>query len=355
MLWKEEKMKLLICYGTRPEYIKVKPLIEYFKGKVNFGTVFIGQHDKWFVGNNVKGSFDFKNSPDHILRIDSGSTINNNRLNSIYAYILTRSTAILENYTHVLVQGDTATVAATAISAFNMGKKVIHLEAGLRTCDLKNPFPEEGYRQMVSRITDLHLCPTDDAAGNLDMEHISGDIAVVGNTVLDNLKGVEASYGDKVLVTMHRRENREYFNFWFQEFNKLAIKNPDVEFVLPLHPSIDKSIKNLVPNVNVVEPMSHESLIEFLKDCRFVITDSGGIQEESSFLKKKAIVCRKTTERAEGLNSFFKLCESPADLDRLFIEFNNNYVIKEPCPFGDGNSAKAIFNEFKKRYSDMCL
>ena len=346
-------MKLLICYGTRPEYIKVKPLIEYFKGRVDFGTLFVGQHDKWFVGNGVEGSLEFENPPTHVINlVDNGDKY---RLNSLISYIFARTSEIFEDYTHVLVQGDTATVLATAISAFNMGKKVIHLEAGLRTHNLEHPFPEEGYRQMVSRVADLNLCPTDDAAGNLDMEHVKGDIAVVGNTVLDNLKGVKSSYGDKVLITMHRRENRPLFEDWFKAFQRSAFCNPQLEFILPRHPSVDKKFADLAPNVSVVPAMDHKLLIETLKDCRFAISDSGGIQEEASFLGKRVIVCRKTTERGEGLGSFFKLCESPVDLDRLIIEFNNDYVIKEPCPFGSGNSAELILNEFKKRYSDMCL
>jgi UDP-N-acetylglucosamine 2-epimerase (non-hydrolysing) len=345
-------MKLLICYGTRPEYIKVKPLIEYFKGKVDFGTMYIEQHDKWFTGNQKQGTLDFEYKPDHVVNIGRAS---GDRLNSVFSQIMVNATEPITSYTHVLVQGDTASVLAAGICAFNLGKKVIHLEAGLRTHNLEHPYPEEGYRQMISRIADLNLCPTLDAAGNLDVEHVEGKIEVVGNTVLDNLKGIKTSYGDKVLITMHRRENRPLFVKWFEAFQEVAFCNPQLDFILPLHPSVGQEFADLAPHVDITPPMNHSQLIDVLKDCRFVVTDSGGIQEEASFLGKRGIVCRKTTERSEGLGSFFKLCESPSDLGRLIIEYNTNYVIKEPCPFGDGNSAKAIFNEFKKRYSDMCL
>lgn len=342
-------MKLLICYGTRPEYIKVKPLIDKFKGKVNFGTLHVGQHtDKSMINSSEP--------PDHHIRV---SNVSNNRLNNIFSQIMMHCHDIFQDYTHVLVQGDTATVAALAIGAYNCDKKVIHLEAGLRTYDLKNPHPEEAYRQMVSRIADLHLCPTLPAKKNLNEEKIWDNIAVVGNTVLDNLKDIKTSYSNKVLVTLHRRENLPIMADWFDLINKEAMAHPELTFFIPTHPAphvqTSRERKLTANNIIATDAIPHKYLIDILKDCKFVITDSGGIQEEASFLKKKVIVCRKTTERGEGLGSFFKLCEYPSQLPSLFNEFNNDYEINDECPFGQGDSAEKILNEFKKRYSDMCI
>ena len=339
-------MKILICYGTRPEYIKVKPLIKEFEGKLNFGTLHVGQHtDKKMIDSE---------KPDHFLPVPpSGLT---NRLDAVFSFVVAGSHSIMKNYTHVLVQGDTATVAALSIAAFNDGKKVIHLEAGLRTHDLENPFPEEGYRQMVSRISSLHLCPTLSAKKNLNKEGIRDNIAVVGNTVLDNLTNVMPWYGNEILITLHRRENHQYIAQYFDSLEFLALTNPNLKFTLPIHPNPNvKKYEHLLSRVSVVPPMDHTDLIETLANCRFVISDSGGIQEEASFLGKRVIVCRKTTEREDGLGSFFELCEYPDMLNSLFNKFNSNYRINEPCPFGDGNASEKILNEFKKRYSDMCI
>ena len=339
-------MKLLICYGTRPEYIKVKPLIKEFEGKLDFGTLHVGQHtDKDMIDNE---------KPDHFLLVPpSGS---GNRLDVVFSFVVAGSHEIMKDYTHVLVQGDTATVAALAIAAFNNGKKVIHLEAGLRTNDLQNPFPEEGYRQMVSRLANLHLCPTLSAKKNLNREGIWDNIAVVGNTVLDNIKDVVPWYSNRVLITLHRRENHKQIAQYFDVLEFLALSNPDLELILPIHPNPNvKKYEYLLNKVSVVPPMSHLEFINTLKNCRFVISDSGGIQEEASFLGKRVIVCRKTTERQDGLNSFFNLCEYPDMLVSLFNEFKSDYRIDKPCPFGDGRAAEKILNEFKKRYSDMCI
>ena len=168
---------ILICFGTRPEYIKLKPLMDAMDGVLEYKTLFTGQH-KDIV----------KHKPDFSIKIQDGK----NRLDSIISS--TMNSINFDGVSSVIVQGDTTSVLAVALSAFNNKVPVIHLEAGLRTYNLQQPYPEEANRQLVSRISDLHLCPTESAAMNLQSEGVpSRKIHIVGNTVLDNLVGVKVT------------------------------------------------------------------------------------------------------------------------------------------------------------------
>jgi UDP-N-acetylglucosamine 2-epimerase len=210
---------------------------------------------------------------------------------------------------------------------------------------------------MISRISNINFTPTEISAENLSKERVSGSVYVVGNTVLDNLtKCGYGVYGNKIIVTIHRRENHDIIHEWFSEINKLAIQYPYYEFILPIHPNpnVRKHI-NLLTDVNVVEPMHHDKLIQILKDCRLIITDSGGLQEEGSFFNKKVIVCRKTTERPEGIaTGHLHMCQSPAQLHQLFYDIEKYPFINEKCPYGDGNSSeivkKIINEEFQRTF-----
>jgi UDP-N-acetylglucosamine 2-epimerase (non-hydrolysing) len=156
-------------------------------------------------------------------------------------------------------------------------------------------------------------------------------------------------------VTLHRRENHDIIEQWFTEIDKIAEQYNDLEFILPIHPNPNViKHKGIFKYVKVVEPLNHSNLIDILKDCRFVITDSGGIQEESSFLNKKIIICRETTERSECLQHHGTLCIFPKDLISLVLQISKNYQVNYPCPFGDGKSAKKIAQIFKK-YDDTRL
>ena len=319
--------KMLICFGTRPEYIKVKSIIDNFK---NIKTCFTGQHKDLL--KNVK--------VDYELNMDE--IISENRLNNIICNIL-KNTNIFTNIEKVLVQGDTTTALAIAISAFNNGIKIIHLEAGLRSNDLKDPYPEEANRQLISRIADIHLCPTEFNKDNLLKENVKSQIYVTGNTGLDNISKDGCEYRNQVLITMHRRDNHELMDKWFHNLEKIANKYPNIEFLIPLHPNPNvQKHKGLFNKVKVVTPITHEELIEYVKKCKFVISDSGGLQEECSFLNKKIIVCRKTTERPEsvGIHSF--MCGNPDNLETLVDEINNNYEVNSSCPYGNGSSWKNI-------------
>jgi UDP-N-acetylglucosamine 2-epimerase (non-hydrolysing) len=321
---------ILICFGTRPEYIKVKSLIENLP---NIKICFTGQHTDLL--QNIK--------VDYKLEIKK---ITENRLNDIIINILKHS-HIFEEIEYVLVQGDTTTALAIALSAFNHNKKIIHLEAGLRTNNIKDPFPEEANRQLISRLTEIHLCPTESNKQNLLQEGIKeSKIYVVGNTGLDNIDRSNCLYDNKVLITLHRRNNLPIMDMWFMTIEKLAIDHPEIEFILPIHPNpeIQKHV-HILKKTKIIPAQSHSELIEIMKKTKFIISDSGGIQEEASFLNKKIIICRVDTERPEVLKHHGILCKSPEELPEIFENVNKKYIVNETCPFGDGFAYKKIINK----------
>ena len=329
--------KILIAYGTRPEYLKIKPILNK-NSDLYIKTIHIQQHDD---------IIDFGN-PDFILKIDKTCE---NRLNNIFSEILLKLNKVLKNFDAILIQGDTATVAASALCAYNSKKKIIYLESGLRSFDLNNPYPEEAYRQMVSRIADINLCPTNISKLNLEKENVLKPIHVIGNTCLDNLIEYKnkTSYRNKVLLTLHRNENIDIIDKWINKIDEIAGKYKNIEFLFPVHPNpkINNATKN-VKNINLLKPLQHKNLIDILKDCKIIITDSGGIQEEGSFLNKKIIVCRKTTERPEGISTgHIHLCDNPNDLTRIFEDLIDNYYISTQSPYGDGKSSERIIKILK--------
>lgn len=327
---------ILICYGTRPEHIKISPLLKEMDGIIPYKTLFTGQHTDLVKNVNFN----------HTLTIKDGK----NRLDSVVQSCMDLDDDIFKNITHILVQGDTVSAYSLALTAFHRGIKIIHLEAGLRTYNFQNPYPEEAYRQCISRISDINLCPTENNKNNLEKENINGDIVVVGNTVLDNLLGKTTSYNDTVLVTMHRRENHINMSEWFEKINQLAIDNADLKFEIPLHPNPNVSKhKNLLTHVKVIEPLNYNDMVYKISKCRFLISDSGGIQEESSFLNKKVIVCRKITERPESVGKHSFMCGEPKDLKGLFYSLKDNYEVDLECPYGDGRSSERIVNYLKEK------
>tara|TARA_R100001082_G_scaffold110626_1_gene91108 strand:- start:5013 stop:5999 length:987 start_codon:yes stop_codon:yes gene_type:complete len=324
---------ILVCYGTRPEYIKVKPLIKKMTGVVPFEILRVSQHN-----DMVDGEYD------HLIKISDGR----NRLDSIVSSVMNSFDFEEEWVSHVLVQGDTATAYAVALSAFHHKIPVIHLEAGMRTYDIENPYPEEFYRQSISKIATIHLAPTAFEAGFLSQDHVVGDVHVVGNTVLDNLKGIPISYDNVVLVTLHRRENLKLIPEYFEKISELASNNPDLQFVLPIHPNPEiRKHRDLLKDVSVIEPLSYDDMINAISKCRFIISDSGGIQEEASFFKKKIIVCRKKTERLASVGTSSILCKEPNDLKEIFNRIKDDYIVDEECPYGDGTSSEKIVEILK--------
>jgi UDP-N-acetylglucosamine 2-epimerase len=325
-------MQVLICFGTRPEYIKVKSLIE---NVANAKTCMTGQHTDLL--KDV--------SADYVLRIADDSP---NRLNNIFINVL-KNSHVFEGVEYVIVQGDTTSAVAMALSAVHHGKKVIHLEAGLRTFDCRDPFPEELNRQMISRIASIHLCPTTLNKQNLINEGIRDNLFVVGNTGLDSIDPSGCTYGNTVFVTLHRRKNVESIEDWFLELNSLSLSHPSISFIIAVHPNpaIRKHV-HLLKNIQVVEPMTHEMTINIVKSCMCIISDSGGLQEEASFLKKKIIICRESTERPEILGTFGTLCPSPSELRSKFEVVLRDPTIELECPYGDGKSYQRIIDVFNQ-------
>lgn len=321
--------KILISFGTRPEWLKIKPLVQILP-REQYYLLFTGQHPDLLKDIEV----DFKIS----------ITDHSNRLDSIISDCLLQFPE--GDFNSVLVQGDTASAFAIALAAFNRSLKIYYMEAGLRSYSLQHPYPEEAYRQMISRISDVNFCPTELSSDNLLNELVNGEIFVVGNTVLDNLVDYKSQceYGNKILVTLHRRENHFWMDQWFTEINQLAQEHPELEFILPIHPNPNvQKYKHLLTHVTVVPPMDHPELLSVLTKSRFVISDSGGLQEEGSFFNKKVIVCRTTTERPEGIETgHLYICNTPQDVRSLFNEINSNYQIDTECPYGDGYSSQKI-------------
>lgn len=335
---------LLIVFGTRPEYLKVKPLIEELQLRdLEYYTVFTAQHND-IVPKELQVSISLP-----------GPASAKNRLSSVLSHTIYNLSEVLETnpqIKYVLVQGDTTSALAGALAAFNAKRKVIHLEAGLRTYDIENPYPEEMNRVLISKLTDIHLCPTEQNKTNLIKENAGGKKYVVGNTILDTLVDYKSKleYQNTVLVTLHRRENHDKIDVWFREINRLAKIYDDYKFILPLHPNPNvQKHKDILTHVNVVAPLTHPDFLDLLVKCRMVISDSGGIQEECAFFRKKVIVCRKVTERPESVGHTSFLCADPEKLVSLFTLNNYKFDVSEyGCPFGDGTSSSQIVDIFQQ-------
>ena len=332
--------KILISYGTRPEIIKLSPVIrELRKVGIPFKTVFTGQHKELY--DDVK---DLVPKPDFHLAIMK----ENQTLTDILSSISLRFGEILrsENPDLLIIQGDTSTVAVSALIAFYEKVPVGHVEAGLRTYDLASPFPEEGNRQMVSRIASYNWAPTELAAKQLKKENVD-NITVTGNTVIDACKNFNypISYENKVLITLHRRENfGDPMEKIFSEIDLLAKEYSHLEFIFPMHPNPNiQKLKPLLQHVKVTDPLGYAEMMLLLSRVKFVISDSGGIQEECAAFGKKVLVCRNTTERPEGLDAGF------AKLVHTNIIEHFNWANKSPKwsgenPYGNGNASKIIID-----------
>jgi len=331
-------MNLLISYGTRPEYIKVKPLLgELDKLNIEYKVLFTGQHAD-LVPTDIA-----------TLRLP-GIACKGNRLDTIVSSILEHK-FIYEGTTHVLVQGDTTSAFAVALGAFHREIPVIHLEAGLRTYK-HDPYPEEFNRTSISKMASIHLAPTAENKKNLMMEGTpEGHIHVVGNTVLDDIPNIDVEYDTNVIVTLHRRENLHKLPDYFEQLNAIAMSNKNLTFKFPMHPNpAIQELKHLVkaPNIKIVQPIPYHEFMVDLAKCRFIISDSGGLQEEASFYNKRIIVCRESTERPEIIGTFGILCGNPEDLPMYFKAVNDNYKINELTPYGDGAASERIAQIIKK-------
>jgi UDP-N-acetylglucosamine 2-epimerase (non-hydrolysing) len=234
-----------IIFGTRPEYLKLKPLIDVFKKEkyLDFQVIYIQQHEH-ITDLKIDNTITFKT-----LLIQS---LSNNRIEDIGTQILNGLTDLISHSTHFIVQGDTATAFYSALYGFQNKIHVVHVEAGLRTYDLEKPFPEEAYRQMISRISSTHFTPHNDSEKLLKDEKVCGKIYTVGNTILDLVKSynLNVNKGDEVLITFHRRENWEHLEEFINELNKLVETYSHLKFIWFLHPNkqLQEKVKRFIHN-----------------------------------------------------------------------------------------------------------
>lgn len=340
---------VVICFGTRPEVIKFSSVIkELTRREIPFKTVFTGQHKELF--DDVS---DLVPEPDYRLDLMK----KNQTLNHIVAAIAQKLTPVLTSLkpTVLLVQGDTTTAMTSALCAFNMNIPVGHVEAGLRTFNLDAPFPEEGNRQLISRIAAFNWAPTELSAKHLKAEKCN-NVEVTGNTVVDMCHNLnyKAEYGNTVLITLHRRENfGEKMREYFEQIEQLAKRYPKLEFVFPMHPNPKvQEHRHLLKHVTVTKPMGYFDFLKAVSKAKLIITDSGGVQEEAGTFKKRILLCRPNTERAEGVKAGFVQLV-PGNLVEAFEKVINNPEHNIDNPFGDGKAAERIVDSMVKRFPKL--
>lgn len=359
------KPTVMIIYGTRPEAIKVAPVIKVLEDDPYLTPIVVvtAQHREML--DQVNEVFDIEPNVDLNL-MTHGQT-----LNGIAGTVITKIDEVLAEHRPdaVVVQGDTTTVLAAAIAAFNREIPVVHLEAGLRSGDISSPFPEEANRKIVSQIARVHLAPTEVSRANLLADGVPGEnIHVTGNTVIDALHwAVERpaknnlsvlpslrSEGKRVLlVTTHRRENlgKNMVNIG-GAMRHLALKYPDLLIIWPAHknPQVRESIGPQIAdvhNVITIEPVEYGEFSHLLARSDIVLTDSGGIQEEAPSLGKPVLVLRENTERPEAVEAgTVKLIgtnkERIIDEVSLLLDNESEYsaMANAVNPYGDGQAAR---------------
>ena len=366
--------RIAIVVGTRPEVIKLAPVYIELKKSKQFKPILIntGQHremvDQMFKWFGIKADYNLNiMQPNQSLEEITSSVI------GLISGVLKKTNPDL-----VIVEGDTTTVMAASLAAFYLKIPVAHVEAGLRTGDIYNPFPEEMARRIVSHLASIHFAPTKQAVLNLKKENISKNVYMTGNSIIDALlytkKKIDNSAVEMlratslpdfkkyriILVTMHRREN---FGSGHKEIAKILIKIlnkfPNTALLLPLHknPAVRKVVKPILekhPRVFLTEPLDYVPFVYAMKNSYLILSDSGGVQEEAPSLGKPVLVLRTTTERPEGIKAgSVKLVG--VDPKKIFNETSKlltdrkayNKMSKVKNPYGDGKTAKRIIQILK--------
>ena len=375
--------KILLVFGTRPEAIKMASLVKEFQKYTDIFKTKVcitAQHREMI--DQVLDLFEI--TPDYDLDIMKEGQ----DLYDVTSAVLLGLKPVLTDFKPdvVFVHGDTSTTFSASLAAFYQQIKVAHIEAGLRTGDIYSPWPEEANRQLTTQITTYHFAPTKISRENLLRENVNDkSIKVVGNTVIDALflalekiktnKQLEsdivkhlASLGytlkddkEMILVTGHRRENHgQGFINICTALKKLALANKNIDIVYPVHlnPHVQKPVKELlgdIDNVYLIEPLQYEQFIYMMDKSTFIITDSGGVQEEAPSLGKPVLVMRDTTERPEaldagtvklvGTNTHLIINEAQKLLDD---EDAYNAMSKAHNPYGDGHACEKVINYFKE-------
>lgn len=374
----KNKKRNLIVFGTRPEAIKMAPLVKEFLKDENFETkvCVTAQHREML--DQVLDFFEIV--PDYDLNLMRP----NQNLYKLTATIIENMKPVLEEVQpdYVYVHGDTTTSMAVGIAAFYSGAKVCHVEAGLRTFDRKYPFPEEFNRQLTGKIADYHFAPTTLSKANLVKENTKEEaILVTGNTVIDALLyGIDKVNSENfqdteieslkttldfskkiILVTGHRRENHgEGLIKICTALKTIAEANPQVQIIYPVHlnPNVKEPVHKLlseIHNIFLVAPLAYPSFIWLMEKSHLIITDSGGIQEEAPSLGKPVLVTRDTTERPEAVEEGTVLLvgtnsEKIIQHTQKLLDDSEYYKSLSMLhnPYGDGKATKRIINFIKE-------
>jgi UDP-N-acetylglucosamine 2-epimerase (non-hydrolysing) len=377
--------KILIVFGTRPEAIKMAPLVQACYQENTFLTkvCVTAQHREML--DQVLDIFDI--SPDYDLNIMKESQ----DLYDVTSSILRGMNPILSDFKPdvVLVHGDTATTFAASLAAFYQKIKVAHIEAGLRTGNIYSPWPEEANRQLTTQLTTYHFAPTPTSKNNLLKENIQNPIIVTGNTVIDALflaldkiksntklktviiNSINKQFQEKshfdidkskfILVTGHRRENfgQGFINIC-QALKQLAQNNPSMDIIYPVHlnPNVQKPVNEILQdtkNIHLIHPQQYESFIYMMEKSYFIITDSGGVQEEAPSLGKPVLVMRDTTERPEAIEAgTVKLVGTdPQAIINAAQNLIDNIEVYQTMsqasnPYGDGTACNKIVQFLKE-------
>jgi UDP-N-acetylglucosamine 2-epimerase (non-hydrolysing) len=365
--------KFLFVFGTRPEAIKMAPLVIAFKkAGLSIEVCLTAQHREML--DQVVDFFDLD------VHYDLNIMAPNQSLNGLSARIISSFDEVLEKSKPdwVFVHGDTTTSTMCALAAFNRGIQVAHVEAGLRTYNKKSPFPEEINRQITGRLADFHLAPTKWAAENLIKEGIATtDILETGNTVIDalflGLEKIDQGFENEaiqlintivdtrkklILITGHRREN---FGEGFEQICfalKDLAQNEEVQIIYPVHlnPNVLEPVNRIlgnITNVHLIKPLDYPAFIHAMRLSYFIITDSGGVQEEAPALGKPVLVMRNTTERPEAVEAgTVKLVGTDAEqikreASRLLTDINYYQTMSRAHnPYGDGRACTRILKHF---------
>ncbi len=367
------RIKVLVIFGTRPEAVKMAPIIKSLKNEEEYFDTKIcvtAQHREML--DQVLRIFEIK--PDYDLNIfKSGQT-----LTEITCRALMGLEGVIEDFKPdiVLVQGDTTTVFSGALAAFYHQVKIGHVEAGLRSGNLYSPYPEEANRKLTGIITDFHFAPTETSKENLLKEGYDEEkIYITGNTSIDALKWVIDSnykFEDEILnnidfenkkvilLTAHRRENiGEPMENIFSAISDVLQKNPDAEVIYPMHLNpkvreIAREVFKHTKGVYLIEPLDYLPFTNLMSKCYLIVTDSGGVQEEAPSLGKPVLVVRRETERPEGIEAgTAKLVGTEKDV--IFSEvdtlLNNELEYKKMAnavnPYGDSRAAEYIVEAIK--------
>lgn len=356
-------MRVLSIFGTRPEAIKMAPVVLRLAADPEIESVVCttGQHRQML--DQMLGAFGI--TPD----IDLGLMTAGQSLNALSGQILTSVDAVLEQVRpdRVLVHGDTATAMAAALAAFHRRIPVGHVEAGLRTYDLQKPWPEEMNRRFVDIVSDLMFAPTEGSASNLAGERLGGRVVVTGNTVIDALHQAQAILaGDAslrtridrdlpdfnpdrrlVLVTGHRRES---FGGGFQDICDALLRlaaRDDVEIVYPVHlnPNVREPVHRVLggrSNIHLIAPQDYFPFVRLMQRADVILTDSGGVQEEAPALGKPVLVMRDVTERPEAIAA------GVAEL----VGTNPDHIVEATARVLDDEAVRLTFARSQSPYGD---